>query len=57
MRVSILTSDGDVNCDGVNANTFNVNNANTKISFNDDAFEYMKNENSNVDANFDGLKV
>ena len=57
MRVSLLTSDGDVNCDGVNANTFNVNLANTKISFNDDTFEYMKYENSNVDANFYGLKV
>ena len=28
-----------------------------KISFNDDAFEYMKYENRNVDANFYGLKV
>ena len=55
MRVSILTSDGDVNCDGVNANTFNVNNANTKISFNDAEFEKMKYENSNVDANVYGL--
>ena len=25
LRVSILTSDGDVNCDGVNADTFNSN--------------------------------
>ena len=57
LRVSILTSTGDVNCDGVNANTFNINVANTKISFNDDAFEYMKYENSNVDASFFGLKV
>ena len=57
LRVSILTSTGDVNCDGVNANTFKINVANTKISFNDDAFEYMKYENSNVDANFFGLKV
>ena len=57
LRVSVLTSDGDVNCDGVNGNTFNVNNTNTKISFNDDAFEYMKYENSNVDATFYGLKV
>lgn len=50
LRVSVLTSDGDTNADGVNINTFNVNSTNTKISFNDDAFEYMKYENSNVDA-------
>ena len=57
LRVSILTSTGDVNCDGINTNTFNVNVANTKISFNDDQFEYMKYENSTVDATFNGLKV
>ena len=103
LRVSILTSTGDVNCDGVNADTFNSNviandiifkhsdteymrfNADdntidlstdldldtsellcnkintstldTKISFYDGAFEYMKYENSNVDATFNGLKV
>ena len=57
MRVSVLTSDGDVNCGGVNANTFNVNVRNRKISFNDDSFEFMKYENSNVDATFNGLKV
>ena len=50
LRVSVLTSDGDTNADGVNINTFNVNSTNTKKSFNDDAFEYMKYENSNVDA-------
>ena len=57
LRVSILTSTGDVNAQGLNANTFNVNVANNKISFNDDTFEYMKYENSNVDATFFGLKV
>ena len=57
LRVAVLTSDGDVNAQGCNANTFNVFSADTKISFNDDAFEYMKYENANVDANFYGLKV
>ena len=57
LKVAVLTSSGDVNAQGCNANTFNVNNTNTKISFNDDAFEYMKYENPNVDANFYGLKV
>ena len=57
LRVAVLTSDGDVNAQGCNANTFNVFSADTKISFNDDAFEYMKYENPNVDANFYGLKV
>ena len=57
LRVAVLTSDGDVNAQGCNANTFNVFSADTKISFNDDTFEYMKYENPNVDANFYGLKV
>ena len=57
LRVAVLPSDGDVNAQGCNANTFNVFSADTKISFNDDAFEYMKYENPNVDANFYGLKV
>ena len=57
LKASLINCDNDITADGINANTFNVNNINTKISFNDDAFEYMKYENPNVDANFYGLKV
>ena len=57
LKASLMTCDNDITAGGVNANTFNVNNINTKISFNDDTFEYMKYENANVDANFYGLKV
>ena len=57
MRVSVLTSDGNVNCNRINTNTFNVKTIDNKISFNDNTFEYMKYENSTVDATFNGLKV
>ena len=57
LKVSLLNSTNDITSGGLNTNTFNVNNINTKISFNDDTFEYMKYENANVDANFYGLKV
>ena len=57
LKASLMTCDNDITAGGVNANIFNVNNINTKISFNDDTVEYMKYENANVDANFYGLKV
>ena len=57
LKTSVLSCSNDINAGGINVNTFNVNNINTKISFNDDAFEYMKYENPNVDANFYGLKI
>ena len=57
LKVSTLNSTNDIKAGGINSNTFNVNLANTKISFNDDGVEYMKYENANVDANFYGLKV
>jgi len=57
LKVSTFNCTNDISTGGVNTNTFNVNNINTKISFNDDTFEYMKYENATVDANFYGLKV
>ena len=57
LKVSTLNSTNDITSGGLNTNTFNINVANTKISFNDDTVEYMKYENANVDANFYGLKV
>ena len=57
LKVSTFDCTNDISTGGVNTNTFNVNNINTKISFNDDTFEYMKYENATVDANFYGLKV
>ena len=57
LKTSVLNCSNDITAGGINANTFNINNINTKISFNDDSFEYMKYENANVDANFYGLKV
>ena len=57
LKASLINCTNDITAGGINANTFNVNNINTKISFNDDTFEYMKYENANVDANFYGLKV
>ena len=42
MRVSVLTSDGDVNCDGVNADTFNSNVITNDIVFNHNDNEYMR---------------
>ena len=57
LKTSVLNCSNDITAGGINANTFNVNNINTKISLNDDTFEYMKYENPNVDANFYGLKI
>ena len=42
LRVSILTSDGDVNCDGVNADTFNSNVITNDIIFKHNDNEYMR---------------
>ena len=42
LRVSILTSDGDVNCDGVNADTFNSKVITNDIVFNHNVTEYMR---------------
>ena len=42
LRVSILTSDGDVKCDGVNADTFNSNVITNDIVFNHNDNEYMR---------------
>ena len=42
LRVSILTSTGDVNCDGVNADTFNSNVITNDIIFNHNDNEYMR---------------
>ena len=57
LKVSTFNCSNDISSGGVNTNTFNVNIANSKNSFNDDGVEYMKYENANVDANFYGLKV
>ena len=38
-------------------NTFNTSALNTKLSFYEDTTEYMKYENSIVDATFNGLKI
>ena len=42
LRVSLLTSDGDVNCDGVNADVFNSNVITNDIIFNHNDVEYMR---------------
>ena len=42
LRVSLLTSDGDVNCDGVNADTFNSNVITNDIIFKHNDIEYMR---------------
>ena len=42
LRVSLLTSTGDVNCDGVNADTFNSNVITNDIVFNHNDNEYMR---------------
>ena len=42
LRVSVLTSDGDVNCDGVNADTFNSHIITNDIIFNHNDNEYMR---------------
>ena len=49
LRVSVLTSDGDVNCDGVNADVFNSNVITNDIIFNHNDTEYMRfNANDNT---------
>ena len=48
LRVSLLTSDGDVNCDGVNADVFNSNVITNDIIFKHNDIEYMR---FNVDDN------
>ena len=48
MRVSVLTSDGDVNAQGVNADTFNSNVIANDIIFKHNDIEYMR---FNVDDN------
>ena len=48
LRVSLLTSDGDVNCDGVNADVFNSNVITNDIVFKQNDIEYMR---FNVDDN------
>ena len=42
LRVSLLTSDGDVNCDGVNADVFNSNVITNDFIFNHNDVEYMR---------------
>ena len=42
LRVSLLTSDGDVNADGVNADVFNSNVITNDIIFNHNDVEYMR---------------
>ena len=42
LRVSVLTSDGDVNCDGVNADVFNSNVITNDIIFNHNDIEYQR---------------
>ena len=42
LRVSLLTSDGDVNCDGVNADVFSSNVITNDIIFNHNDVEYMR---------------
>ena len=42
LRVSVLTSDGDVNCDGVNADVFNSNVITNDIVFNHNDVEYIR---------------
>ena len=42
MRVSVLTSDGDVNAQGVNADTFNSNVITNDIIFKHNDIEYMR---------------
>ena len=42
LRVSLLTSDGDLNADGVNADTFNSNVITNDIVFNHNDVEYMR---------------
>ena len=48
MRVSVLTSDGDVNAQGINADTFNSNVITNDIIFKHNDIEYMR---FNVDDN------
>ena len=52
LRVSVLTSDGDVNCDGVNADTFNSN-----VITNDIIFKHNDNEYMRFNATDDEIQV
>ena len=52
-----LSTDLDLDTSELFCNKFNTSTLDTKISFYDGAFEYMKYENINVDATFYGLKV
>ena len=52
-----LSTDLDLDTSELFCNKFNTSTLDTKISFYDGAFEYMKYANINVDATFYGLKV
>ncbi len=52
-----LSKDLNLGTSILQTNTFNDVDSNTKISFKSDTFEYMRYENSNVDATFRGLKI
>ena len=58
VKVPVLEASSNIKTtQQVQTNTFNTSAVNTKISFNDNDNEYMKYENSVVDATFNGLKV
>ena len=58
VKVPVLDASSNIKTtQQVQTNTFNTSAINTKISFNDNDNEYMKYENSVVDATFNGLKV
>ena len=58
VKVPVLDASSNIKTSQqVQTNTFNTSAINTKISFNDNDNEYMKYENSVVDATFNGLKV
>ena len=58
VKVPVLEASSNIKTSQqVQTNTFNTSAVNTKISFNDNDNEYMKYENSVVDATFNGLKV
>ena len=58
VKVPVLDASSNIKTSQqVQTNTFNTSAVNTKISFNDNDNEYMKYENSVVDATFNGLKV
>ena len=58
VKVPVLDASSNIKTtQQVQTNTFNTSAINTKVSFNDNDNEYMKYENSTVDAIFNGLKV